>query len=125
MRRIFVLAVAMPPLMSNLMSHMSQVLAKFLGLLTFCPNWGIPVSDIASNLHEGPSSYTDKKVRYASGWVGGPVERWGGGWASGQKVCGTVNVGRLAQVCLSVEDASPKTPALGCHQNRDFLMKDV
>lgn len=55
------------------MSHMSQVLAKFLGLLTFSPNWGIPVSDVASNLHEGPSSYTDKKVCYAGWWVGGWV----------------------------------------------------
>ena len=70
--------------MSHLMAYMSQVLAKFLGLLTFCPNWGIPVSDIAS-LHPGPS-YTDKKVRYGSGWVDrkidGAVGGRSGDWAS-------------------------------------------
>ncbi|CAM9308474.1 unnamed protein product [Hapterophycus canaliculatus] len=29
-----------------------KVLAKFLGLLTFCPNWGISASDMASTAHE-------------------------------------------------------------------------
>lgn len=41
----------------------SQVLAKFLGLLTFRPNWGVPASDAASTSHERPLRSVNEKVR--------------------------------------------------------------
>lgn len=40
----------------------SQVLAKFLGLLTFYPNWGISASDGASTRNELPLANTNKEV---------------------------------------------------------------
>lgn len=41
----------------------SQVLAKFLGVLTFAPNWGVPASDVSSILREDPMAHIDRTVR--------------------------------------------------------------
>lgn len=42
----------------------SQVLAKFLGLLTFRPNWGVPASDAPSTTYEPPIASGHEKVRH-------------------------------------------------------------
>eukprot|EP00752_Nemacystus_decipiens_P010018 g8932.t1 len=39
-----------------------KVLAKFLGLLTFRPNWGVPASEAASTTYEAPLASADEKV---------------------------------------------------------------
>lgn len=41
-----------------------QVLAKFLGLLTFCPNWGISASDAASTRNESPLANANEEVSH-------------------------------------------------------------
>lgn len=45
----------------------SQVLAKFLGLLTFSPNWGISALDSASSRHEPPLASANEQVRLEKG----------------------------------------------------------
>ncbi|CAM9114119.1 unnamed protein product, partial [Ectocarpus fasciculatus] len=40
-----------------------KVLAKFLGLLTFCPNWGISALDSASSRHEPPLASANKQAQ--------------------------------------------------------------
>ncbi|CAM9972115.1 unnamed protein product [Ectocarpus sp. 4 AP-2014] len=44
-----------------------KVLAKFLGLLTFSPNWGISALDSASSRHEPPLASTNEQVRLEKG----------------------------------------------------------
>lgn len=41
-----------------------QVLAKFLGLLTFCPNWGISVPDAVSTTPELNVRHTNENARH-------------------------------------------------------------
>lgn len=42
----------------------SQVYAKFLGLLTFRPNWGVPATDAASTTYEPRLPSAKEKVRH-------------------------------------------------------------